>query len=111
MLGRREPESTPADEIRRLRVEAARRNSKWKEIEPPIRRGRWLVDAASDELHTLHRGVIWHRAQIEFGADQPLRFFVDAAGHVIVLDRVLSPRTWSEFYERQTRRRAGAGTR
>lgn len=87
------------DTFRRVRIDSARRNEQWTELEEAalVKRGPWLVHVETDELYTRYRAPTFHRsARIEFGADKALHFFVDQAGDVVVLERSQQPRTWSE---------------
>lgn len=71
-----------------------------------VRRAKWFVDAASDELFSARRGQIFEPAggKILFDHELELQFFVDRGGEVIVLERSTRPRTWSEIVERKARR-------
>lgn len=95
-----------ADQIRVARIEAARRNTKWTEIDGPlIRRGPWWVDVESDRLFTLYRGPVFETgcASIAFADAAPLVFTVD--GDTLTLfEPVTSPPSWSEVVERRARR-------
>ena len=116
IIGREAP---PVDELAAKleavyaqRVEAARHNRRWTEraVTEFVRRGKWFVDAASDELYATRRGQIFEPAgpRIIFDAELALSWFVDRAGDVIVLERSTRPRTWSEIVERKARRGHGA---
>jgi hypothetical protein len=99
-----------AAEVRAARIDLARRN--WREIDPPERlvaRGfGWLVDSETDYIFVRRRGTTFEpgRAAIMSGEGFDLWFFLDAAGDVVPLERVPSPKTWSEHVERQARRAA-----
>ena len=102
------------DAIRDARVEVARRNSAWTELEEVdlVRRHRgWLVSAETDELFTLSRGVVFASGSVTVIADQAaLYFYVDrAGGDLVFLEKIMSPATWTEHLEQQAakeRRRA-----
>jgi hypothetical protein len=114
MIGRRgasEPAAadTPPDETRAMRVLQARTRTRWTEIPEPVRRGRFYVDAASDELLVLHRGDLFDRAgHIRFDELRDLRFYLDRAGELVVLEPATVAQTWSEYVERQARRKVRA---
>jgi hypothetical protein len=92
------------DKIRARRVEVARRNSAWTELTETalVPRGRWLVDADSDELYSLHRGTVFSKGAIAFDADVELAFFVDRDGEVVLLEP--AGRTWSSVVEKKAKR-------
>jgi hypothetical protein len=110
IIGRSAESDAGMDELRAARVEIARRN--WTEIDPAERlrpRGMgWLVDSESDYIFVLRRGTTFEpgRANLLSGEGFALWFFVDRDGDVVVLERVVSPSTWSEVVERRARRSA-----
>ena len=93
------------ERLRPARLEAARRNSKWTEIEDDlVARGRgYLVSAASDAVYRRTRGVVFAPYSVSVIADQAeFAFYVDRNGELVFLE--LEPGTWSEHVERQARR-------
>jgi hypothetical protein len=100
-------------EVRRARLELARRQSAWTEIPETrlVRRGRYLVDAETDFVYVLRRGLVFEpgRAAVGYVADQtPMTYFVDQAGEIVFLEQPGAPRTWSEIVERKARRERAA---
>jgi hypothetical protein len=73
-----------------------------------VRRGRFLVDAETDLVYVLRRGVVFEpgRAVVGYVPDTvPMTFTVNEADDEIVfLDQPSGVGTWSEVVERQTRR-------
>ena len=97
-----------ARQVRQARLELARRQSNWTEIPESrlVQRGRFLVDAHTDAVFRLHRGVVFepHRAAIGYVIDgTPMTYYVDTNDQVVFLE-ALGDRTWSEIVERQARR-------
>ena len=91
--------------LRPKRLEVARRNAKWTEIENdlvPRARG-WLVSAETDAIYTPVRGVVFQPYSTTVIADQAeLSFYVDDHGDVQFLER--QPGTWSAIVERRAKR-------
>ena len=91
------------DEVRDRRVEVARRNSKWTEIEEPsalVRRGRLLVHADSDEVFKPYTGVVFASGETTVIADYTaLHFYVRDNGELTFLER--EPGTWSDRVARR----------
>jgi hypothetical protein len=102
------PEPPTIDETRDRRVQQARERTKWTEIAEPVRRGRFYVDAASDELLVTHHGALFDRTGIVRFADDrdDLRFYIDQAGDVVVLERSRAAKTYSDLVEQRTRAQA-----
>lgn len=98
--------------IREARVANARRQQGWEEIAPAERlrpRGpsslRWLVDAEDDAVYVVAPGTYFDPHSAAIVADRvEATFYVNAAGHVVVLERVAAVPSWSRFVERQARR-------
>jgi hypothetical protein len=103
-----EPVLSTIDELRATRVAQARTRTRWREIPEPVRRGRFLVDAASDELLVTHNGDLFDRTGIVRFADDrdDLRFYIDQAGDVVVLERSRAAKTYSDLVEQRTRAQA-----
>jgi hypothetical protein len=105
VIGRRR-EQDPADVVRSARLEAARRNPLWTELEEVdlVRRPPgYFVSASTDEVFRRHRGIVFASWSANVVADRaPLHFYVDAAGDCIFLERFTE--TWSELVERRARR-------
>ena len=102
--------------LRPRRLEVARRNSVWTEIENdlvPRNRGLWLVSASTDAIYTPTRGVVFQSHSISVIADRtPLSFYVDPDGDLVFLEQL--PGTWTQHLERQAakeRRRAAPSAR
>ena len=94
-----------ADEFRAARLDAARRNPAWTEIDPPVVRERWLVDATTDRLYRLCRGDVFSPGSAAIiTPETALAFYVDDDGAVVLLERVSSPSTWTEYLEKHSRR-------
>jgi len=94
-------------QVRAARLEFARRNPRWVELEEIdlVARDRGLlVSATTDEVFQEHRGVVFDRSSATPIADHaPLAFYVSAADGVLVfLDR--QPDTWSALVARRARR-------
>ncbi|MGZ4418030.1 MAG: hypothetical protein ACXVRV_07625, partial [Gaiellaceae bacterium] len=63
-IGRSAPVAAAPDEVRQARIDYARGNSHWTEIPETrlVRRGPgWLIDADSDLVWVLRRGVAFER--------------------------------------------------
>jgi hypothetical protein len=90
------------DEIRICRIDLALRNGRWTELEGTalVRRRRVLVHADSDEVFTLHRGVVFSpgSAEILFNEMAPMWFYVHD-GELTFLK--LEPGTWSDRVARR----------
>ena len=103
----RSSEAQPTDhEIRRARVDVARRHQAWTEIEDDlVPRGRGLfVSAATDHVYTPTRGVVFATASVAIVAEYaPSYFTVSADGALAFYERL--PQTWSEMVARKARRR------
>jgi hypothetical protein len=95
-----------AVEERKLRIEQARRHSRWKEIEEVdlVSRGRGLlVSATTDEVFTVYRGTVFVPGSAIITSDQiPLRFFV-RGDELVFLEA--TGKTWTEILEARERRR------
>jgi hypothetical protein len=96
-------------QVREARLATARRQSAWAETSETrlVRRGRFLVDAETDLIYVLRRGVVFEtgRATVGYLPDNtPMTFYVDQADDVVFLEQPSGPRTWSEVVERQARR-------
>jgi hypothetical protein len=99
MFMRSASDDRPAeDEIRDRRVEVARRNSKWTEIEEPsalVRRGRlYIVHADTDEVFKPYRGVVFATGSATVIADQTALYFYVRDEELTFLE--LEPGTWSD---------------
>jgi hypothetical protein len=94
------------DAIRVRRVEIARRNPRWNEVEETalVRRERWFVHADTDEMFSLYRGPVFMTgsASVAFNDRVDMFFYVRGDGEVIFLER--QPGTWSEIVARRARR-------
>lgn len=91
--------------VRPARLEVARRNSKWTEIENDlVPRGRgWLVSAETDLIYQPVRGVVFARYSVNVIADQTeLSFYVDRDGDLVFLERIRG--TWTEHLEKHAAR-------
>ena len=92
--------------LRTKRLEVARRNSMWTEIEDDlVSRGRgWLVSASTDAIYQRVRGVVFASHSVTVIADySPLHYYVDDQGEIHFLERL--PGTWTEYVERRERRK------
>ena len=94
------------EQVRPARLEVARRNPKWTELEEVdlVPRGRgWLVSADTDAIYTPTRGVVFQPHSVNVIADQiELAFYVDREGDIVFLERL--PFTWTEHLERRAAR-------
>lgn len=86
------------DELSAARLDAARKNKSWREIEEPVNRGRFYVDAASDEMFRPYRGAIFapQGSAIEFAFPKPLVFYVGRSGAPVFLEPL--GRKWSAYF-------------
>lgn len=98
--------------VRQARLELARANDQWEEL-PETRLvqrrpgGRYLVDAESDRIYSLGRGIVFEPGRSTVGYVDPndrMTFYVDRDEEIVFLERLTHPHTWSEFCERQARR-------
>ena len=97
------------DAIRAARVEVARRNSKWTEVEESalVSRGRLLVHADDDTVYKPYRGVVFATGSTTVIPDYTALHFYVRDGELTFLE--LEPGTWSEHIAKQAekeRRRA-----
>lgn len=97
-----------AEAARERRVEQARGNGYWSEIDESrlVWRGRWHVDFETDALFSRYRAAVWnHMGGIAFANDAPLVFYVSReTGDVVLLERVTMPwSTWSEVVAARAR--------
>ncbi len=99
-------------QVRKARLEIARRQHGWQEIPETrlVQRNRFLVDAETDLLYVLRRGVVFEpgRATIGYiGSDAVLTYYVDRDGGIVFHEQPGGAlRTWSEVVPRQARREA-----
>jgi hypothetical protein len=96
-------ERTAADDARARRVESARANHRWTELEEVdlVVRGPFLVSAATDAVFVPYRGATFGRSgRIEF-AELVELYFVVRDGDVTMLER--QAQSWSEVLARRTR--------
>jgi hypothetical protein len=106
ILGRPRDDDDPADVVRKARLEVARGNPLWSELEEIdlVRRPPgYLVSASTDEVFWPYRGAVfaaWSASMISDSA--ALHFYVDAGGDLVFLERL--PESWSELIERRVRR-------
>lgn len=94
-------------QVRQTRLELARRTSAWTEIPETrlVRRGRYLVDAETDLVYVLRRGVVFETGNATVGyvvPGTPMTYTVKA-GDVVFLEQP-SSHTWSEVVARRARR-------
>ena len=97
LLAPRAPEPPAFDELLERRLQLARHNSKWTELEAVdlVERGPFLVAASDDAVYVRFRADPDHNETV------PLYFTV-TDGRVSLYER--QPWTWSEHVERQARR-------
>jgi hypothetical protein len=95
-----------AEKVRPARLEVARRNQFWTEIENdlvPRLGGRWLVSASSDRIYQLVRGTVFLPYSVTEVADRTeLSFYVDDDGDVVFLEQL--PGTWTQHLEKKAAR-------
>jgi hypothetical protein len=108
-IGSPEKPSRPTVEaLRATRVAQARTKTRWREIQPPVKRGPFYVDAETDQLLAIYRGALYDRAGVvRFAADRSDLCFAVDAGDVTVYAPSTVARTWSDIVAR----RAKAGAR
>jgi hypothetical protein len=95
--------------VRNARLEAARRNQRWTELEEVdlvSRQRGLLVSASTDRVYRRHLGAVFAPGSVStLIADQvELYFYVTANGEVVFLEPAFSE-TWSEYVTRRERRR------
>ena len=95
------------EELREARVQAARRNSRWGELDPvdlvERRGGRVLVSAETDHVYTPYRGALWATGSATPISDfTALYFTVSTDGELSFYEQQAG--TWSERVARQARR-------
>lgn len=94
--------------LRAARLDVARRNSQWTELEevdlvPRGPRNQWRVSASTDEIYAPHRGAVFQSWSTSVVADHAeLAFYVDRDGDLVFLER--KPGTWSDHVAKQARR-------
>ena len=96
-----------AEHVRAARLEAARRTSRWTELEAVdlVRRGRVFVAASDDSVYLRHRGVTFESGKAAPIADQaPLHFTVDQGGNLTFYEKQSA--TWTELVARKAKRMA-----
>ena len=95
-----------AEKVRPERLKAARRNSRWTEIENdlvPRLGGRWLVSASSDRIYQPVRGTVFLPHSVTAAADKSgLSFYVDADGDLVFFEQL--PGTWTKHLEKKAAR-------
>lgn len=98
-----------AEQARVSRLAVARRQQNWTEIPQTrlVRRGRLLVDAESDAVYVLRRGVVFEPYSSTIGYLPPnaaMTFYVDESENIVFLEQPSGPQTWSELVARRARR-------
>jgi hypothetical protein len=96
-------------QVRGARLATARRQSAWVEIPETrlVRRGPFFVDADTDFLYILRRGVVFEPGGATIGyvsPDAPMTFTVNQDDDVVFIEHPGGPRTWSRIVERKARR-------
>lgn len=107
-LGRRPSEEpTDLDQLRALRVDAARRVPAWQERQETdlVRRGPFFVDVETDCVFVGYRGTIFARGEVKpaFAIEAPLLFYATADGELVFFEPAGS-RTWSELVAQKVQR-------
>jgi len=115
-IGLELPGAPDAEDQRRLRLEYARGNRRWTEIEATelVRRGPYLVHADTGRLYQHRRHVFAGDTPTSpiNGEDEPLLFWVAQDGETVFVGEPSSdPRTIEELVERQAQREAGGSSR
>ena len=91
------------EQVRPKRLEVARRNGRWTEIENdlvPRLGGRWLVSAVTDLIYKRVLGTVFAPHSVTAIADRAeLAFYVDRDGDLVFLEQL--PGTWTEHLEKQ----------
>jgi hypothetical protein len=91
--------------VRERRLEIARRNKLWTEIENDLvaRPPRFLVSASTDAVYRRDTGTVFQPGSAGIVDEhRHLSFYVDDAGDIVFLDP--QPHTWSEIVARTVRR-------
>jgi hypothetical protein len=95
--------------VRQARLANARRQAAWVEIPETrlVRRGPFFVDAETDLLYILRRGVVFEPGGATIAyvpPDTALTFTVRQNDDVVFIEHPGGPRTWSEIVERKAAR-------
>lgn len=95
------------ERLRPARLEVARRNSKWTEIDaadlvPRGPRDAWLVSAANDAVYEHYRGVVFAPGSVTMIADRAPVFFSLVDGELVFYERL--PFTWTQHLEKRAAR-------
>lgn len=95
------------EQVRRARLEFARRHNRRTEVEEVdlVRRGRVLVSATTDRIYRPVQGVVFAPNSATAIADHSeLSFYVTSAGELVFLERKSG--TWSDVIAKRARRQA-----
>ena len=97
-------------QVRQARLDLARRQTTWTEIPETrlVRRGPFLVDAETDLVYVLRRGIVFEPSKSTVGYvpdNTPMTLYVDQDDNVVFLEEPAGPRTWSEIVARKAARR------
>lgn len=94
------------DAGRERRIELARRNSRWTEIDDDlVERGRLLVSASTDQVFKRYRGDAFETGSATLIAEEfPMFWYVDRGGDLVLLERL--PGAWSEIVAKRAKRQA-----
>lgn len=98
-LGAPTKAATPLDELRQLRLEVARRQAHWTELQETalVARGPFLVHADSDRLYRRTRGSVFEPSSARILTPQlEHAYYVDQADEVVFVEASTNPSTWSE---------------
>ena len=95
------------ERLRPARLEAARRNSQWTELDevdlvPRGPRDAWLVSAANDAVYERYRGVAFAPGSVNIISDRPPLFFSVVDGRFAFYERL--PFTWTAHLEKRAAR-------
>ena len=95
-----------AEKVRPARLEVARRNQFWTEIENDLVErlgGRWLVSASTDLIYQRVRGTVFAPHSVSAIADRTeLAFYVDEDDELHFFEQI--PGTWQEHLEKKAAR-------
>jgi hypothetical protein len=91
--------------LRPARLEIARRNRRWhelQEVDLVARHRGWLVSATTDEIFSPYRGAVWVPDSVAVVSDMAeLWFYVTADDEIHFLERVNPPATYTQWLEAQ----------
>jgi hypothetical protein len=88
----------------RPRLEVARRNRRWHELQEVnlvARHRGWLVSATTDEIFSPYRGAVWVPDSVAVVSDMAELWFYVTADEIHFLERVNPPATYTQWLEQR----------